>query len=552
MSIQTDTFVGTGKTRFISLPFDPEWVVIRGNATGVNIAQKADGTWVDRMAYMSAFASVNSGIHINKGELGFWVGSNNDVNKNGTTFHYIALARSSSLAMTFANWHGNGLAGNVIDLLDQITPIAAFIKRDNALPGVWKTNASSASLSANNGTTVANAVTAFGAGAVTVGTASHTNELDGPNGVGEAVKGIFFGACSVVSVDSWTGDGTTNRTITLPFTPKAVFIQAPAAAMRMLTDTISPSVLTANSVVAALANEVRIVTNGIELISTAMNVNAAVVQYVAIGDHSDTVTPYVAPSISGRRSVFLAGRDVPSGIRCGTSDTLSLAGAHSIEWFGAVEFEDRLRNKSSSMIVRGGGAKAVGDVAASFNWGLLLMAPDDFAQNWRGPQVGAICADRYVTGGDIRKTWRTGILQNHNAATHWLVTHNGTGRWKLYRNGALIKTKNLDMTGTNLALPNCAAISGAPTVIGATDSSGSLIGSQRMNFVAARLYGRELTKAEALARYLREALRMTAVTDVSDFVEEWRADNASGNTLPATVNAANNGTIFGGSVLTLA
>lgn len=39
-------------------------------------------------------------------------------------------------------------------------------------------------------------------------------------------------------------------------------------------------------------------------------------------------------------------------------------------------------------------------------------------------------------------------------------------------------------------------------------------------------------------------------TDITP-LEEWDAANASGASLPATINSANNGTITGGSVVTL-
>ena len=126
-----------------------------------------------------------------------------------------------------------------------------------------------------------------------------------------------------------------------------------------------------------------------------------------------------------------------------------------------------------------------------------------------------------------------------NTPVHIIATHAGAGVWTVYVNGAPIKERK-----RNLA-QNVVGFSGHRTVIMGRQRD-TIANTNGGMFKLARIYNRALTQSEAFENYLSVFGKSTA-TD--GFVEQWVADNASGATLVATVNSANNGTITNGVMI---
>ena len=73
----------------------------------------------------------------------------------------------------------------------------------------------------------------------------------------------------------------------------------------------------------------------------------------------------------------------------------------------------------------------------------------------------------------------------------------------------------------------------------------------RMYLALARVYSAALTLTQVNARYQRAAKGVNTADVTAGLLEEWDAQNATGTTLPAGINSANNGTIVGGSIVSL-
>jgi len=568
MAIATGPGVGNGKRQFISVPWlDPAHdplIILKSDSTDQMVC-RIPVPWMDRTEGMGSLQSGPNRIRPVKG--GFWLGLDQTVNAVGVQFHWAVVARSATLAMTYASWMGNGLAGHVIPLADEtLTISAALIKRDTAISAVFML-AGQNNVDTMTGAVTANGVSALGTGQMTVGTSIQVNELTPATQLGEAINAIFFGACASIAQGSIPGDGTTNRAVNLGRQPRMLWlIQEGNTAnrpMRIITDTTGGKTMSVSGI-ALQSGEVTLTATGFTLGNANLNESGKTLHYIAFFDHADVPAQAVEPSLAGRKVVSLAGRRLASVIDCGTDNSLKFGGAITLEWFGSVAYSDSAKTACGALMIRGGGVGVAGkgNVPNSQNWGILINAPDCYGEGWSGPQIGGIVTDRYLlpndtTGpstGDIRSTWRCGNTVPFNKPVHYIMSHDGNGKWWLQQNGKLIRHRNIDMSVVGIAVGNLvpAGLTSRPTYIGAINDSGVVSYSQQILFAFARVYNVGFTRQEGRDRYVRGVLRDMGVADVTrGLVEEWDANNASGVILPATFNSANNGAIKGGVVLTL-
>lgn len=543
MSLATGTYTGNGSYQRISVGFRPELVIIK-RAAADYLAFKVDDLWCGRANNLGAADSFASSVRL--ASTGFAVGSHARVNTNGDTFHYLALARSSDFKMAMAGWQGNG-AARTIQLDDSaVTPSAVIVKRDSTRDAAILVSGSTCARMGGTTNAEAGAISNFAAGSFDVSSSVYVNEYDPALELGEGINGIAWEAGANIAVTTYLGDGTQNRTITLPFTPKAVIVQkvdGAALSARLKTDTM-PSGDTAPATNAALqSNQLSIVTNGVQTgSSTSLNGSGENYCLIAFKDHSTAALAAPAVRRSGRKAVLLPGRGATSWIDCGTDASLVVDGALTLEWMGSLEPTGR--TTPTAMMWRGSGTGNT-STTCSFAFYANSFSPGD----WSGPQFAIGCADRIdlaLASTEIRSSWRTGLIPEFGRFNHWAMTHNGSGVWKLYKNGRLVRLRSLDLTG--VPLPNIDGQAGHRMVLGAMYNSGAPANMQRQYLMLARIYNRALTAAEVTSRFARAGLRSSEADVTSGLVEEWDAANASGSSLPATVASANNGTITGGSV----
>lgn len=557
MKVATGSYTGNGTTQTISCGFEPTVVYVRGGAQSSAVWCKE--TWNERTNSFDALLSRGSGITAR--DDGFDIRDLAFVNASGTTFHWCAIADDGTLALESLNWQGNGLSPHRIKLNTQKTPKAVQIKRDTAAESVGRSFDSTSSVNlTGSGAVVGQLVLSAGLGYIDVDGNNKVNQLSGT--LGEATMGHFFFGDYNSAVVTWTGDGVAGRVIPTGLSSALKFatIFADAAfIMRYKSDTMAAGETHPVTPIAAKSNEVSF-TGSTIVIGSDTACNASGVVYHAVVFAADNGVPLPrTPRVttckpgSGRKVVSLPGRSVLSAIDCGVSDSLMITGAMTQEWLGQLFYADM--NATGASTCGGLMLRHSGDLATSGNvsWGLLATHTDDTygsSSPFINPIVSPLFINIDANVNDVGKIMRSGVLPpRFHRWMHVIVTHDGLGNVEMWMNGHRTKHRNID--ATTRGTTNIVSTPGHKTVVGARWDGAAFVDALRMNFALGRVWTRELTYAECIARYRRAALGDTSAADVTGFLEEWDAANASGTSLPATVNAANNGTIVNGSIVTL-
>lgn len=551
MSAATGTFIGSGEPRFVELGFRPDILLIKASDASTWMQMTCDMNWLSRSVPFGSLESIHDAIVLD--DSGFQVGTHNDVNKVGATVYWVAMTADDETVIETLSWMGNAIAGRVIALNDTtLTPVCAIVKRDNALPAIWKAG-SAVGTSMQDGVQSGGFDTsiAFNTGAITLSEVANVNQLNPPF-TGEGLTGLIFGASSFVAQGSWTGNGSTNRDIPLSFAPKLLLVQRTSSSgstAYVVTPDMPAGFASPSSQTAMADIGVSLTPAGVHISSATTNANSEVYSYLAVGDSGLRPLPN-NPTYSGRKAISFPGRGTASGIDCGRSDTLNMTAAYSMEWIGSADYSDLEGDGSAGLMLRGYGST---NSSLNYNWGIYLAVFSEFGHQWSGPSIYTVSYDRIRRGGDIRPIWRSGILMEFARLCHIAVTHDGNGLWKMYRNGRVIKQRQIDLTTQGQGwTSNTKGFSGLRTVLCNYDADNtqlSGINAQPMRFVQARLYNRVLTPAEVVQRYRYEQGEGTDIA--SGLVEEWDAANAVNGVITARVNSANNGVIRFGSNVTL-
>jgi len=552
MKISTYTYTGNGQENYKELGFKPKGAIIAADAA-VPVAMWHPEFWCNRGGVIDAVESTFDGPR--PGDTGLYVGQHATSNTLSATHHALAFGLSQSSDFETGNYMGNLQSGRVVNLQSSATPIAVLVKRDSGRAPVLYANGLCVKL---DGTGVSTAITSLGAGHFVVDASNEANEYNAAGGLGEGIEHFAFFSGGSVSVAAWAGgQAAGSLAYAAPGNIRGVILvdTLGASAAVTLTDTMVAGYGKSGSA-ALSANAATI--SGTQLLLGSGNVaNQAGRSYVAVVFCDKDVSPSQLPTIvtKKKRAIYLPGRDIASYIGCGTSDsTLKINGALTLEWFGVPSFLVGVGGADACLMMRGGGSF---QTAGSASWGLDIFGTPQASLHWQNSIVHVVTGDRFGASGSLETcAWRTGTLTPNNLPVHLVVTHNGLGLWKFFKNGKLVNQRNIDLTNTaisqgGLAIPNIASGAGHTTVFGAR-MGGALAAYLRCLFINARVYSRELTTSEAYQRFAIAALGSTQ-SDVSSagLAESWDAANAGGTLLPASVNAANNGTIVNGSVVTL-
>ncbi|EWS53279.1 hypothetical protein X551_03936 [Methylibium sp. T29] len=386
-------------------------------------------------------------------------------------------------------------------------------------------------------------MTTLGVGSATLSSQTYANQYDSANGLGEGIDGLFFltDGANVTNV-SWTGNGSGGRTIAVTDAKFAIIYRSDATngnQARICTlDATYPVGATA-----AVAGDPVLSSSAITLGTTFGNLNTITYRALVFGGSGGT--PYSAPAVitSGKKAIYLPGRDVASVIDCGTSDdTLNISGAMTVEWFGIPYYSATASDTPYMQLIgRGAGPAATNN---AYSWGTFLKHEDDFTLRWPGPQYMVLPLPRIDSDPPLANAaWRTGVLGKYAKAQHVISTFDGTSIWRLYVNGKLVKQRNIAISMTSQ--------SGHRTGIGAWRNSGAWADPGRMAFISARVYSAALSLSDCVTRFEIAALGSAATDITSNLAELWDSASATGVTLPAQVNSANNGTISNGQIVQL-
>jgi hypothetical protein len=189
----------------------------------------------------------------------------------------------------------------------------------------------------------------------------------------------------------------------------------------------------------------------------------------------------------------------------------------------------------------------------SFGLSALCPRPEGSGQlggSWSGASIAWATFDKWDLPQDSSPALDnfpafSGVVMPFGEIMHILLSHDGSGGWFLYVNGRLAKERKRDLVAA-IGRQNITGYSGHRTVIGGRLRASTVDYGHSQQVRLVRAYSRGMSHGEAVDQY-RAIFGL--ISPASDYVEEWDANNASGATMPATRNSANNGTITNGIVV---
>lgn len=541
--IVVGTYVGNGTSRVVSLGFRPDFVITRGGNARALYASPFG--WHGRA---NGLNNTDSTAGMRLDDSGFWVSWGSEGNSSGVTYHYIAIQDNGSGVFEQTAWIGNTTNNRVIDWT-RSPPELVIVKRDSTRAGVIKHRGMSDNVSLLTTGTTGSHIRALRDRGIRIDDSNNVNENNGPATIGEGLEGFAFNQHDCVQLVHWIGDGTTAREVPTRFAPAWALLMRNSAGTpypEIVSATMNANASAGLAAGAFVSGRVSGLTpSGIVLGDETWN--AAGVSYTALVlKSSATGLSKPAPKIAGKY-VELSG--TASAITFGKNAALNVgASPFTLEWYG--------RRLTTGAIVplwlRGNGSRD-GTKAANageFSWGLFSYPPvDPYSHGWTGDVLRVVHSNYMAAGlteSDTNQySWNTGVL-TPTGDMHLMLTHNGTGTWRLYLNGEICKQREMDMTTTKWLQRSNAGAGTHDAVIGARmTAADELADSAAVRLYLARIYSSELTDAQCRARYQRAVLGMQ--TQETTPLEEWACTDGSGTTLSATYNAANNATISGGT-----
>jgi hypothetical protein len=219
IKMASGTYTGDATdNRAISVGFQPDFVMVKdtGNSEGAARSSSMAGDVTKPMGSLTAFQTDNIQSLT---ATGFTIGTDNRVNRNNRTFHWVAF-KANSQAMKVGTYTGNGGTQSVTGLGFQ--PELVILMGNTAQRAAARYSGAARTYGFDASTGVTTGVTAFGADGFSVGAAAEANAN------GAAYHYVAFNDfANSISVGSYTGNNTDNRDITTPaFQPEFVMVRA--------------------------------------------------------------------------------------------------------------------------------------------------------------------------------------------------------------------------------------------------------------------------------------------------------------------------------------
>ena len=555
----TGTYTGTGvaQTPLSSLPGKPTLVVVKADSASYSAVFACSSNFIYRSDYFGATESTGGAITLT--DTGFSVGTVGEVNANTVTYHYVVYIDNGANGLIDVSWHGNGVAGRTMDLLSGYDVAGAIIKRDSSQNCVFAIKDYGAYDHNGAGGTYA---TINDDGTITLDGSALVNQWTDP-GLGEGTLGLGWINGSDVYAASYLGTGAA-RKVPLPWEPDFILVSpcgSTGASVQLWFSTLSAGQHVPAGTGAVSTGRFTEVGKSYITLSTADQVNKSGVRFFLFAIRKQRASSDYRPP--RRAPVYTKAIQLASGgyIDCGTSDTLKFDGAHTLEFFGALyppsttifsagSGADTEANKQNPIFCRTAGAdNTAGNtsfalVAACQRAGGSGMRGGDWSgaslqwatyPKWAMPITPLASMDPYPAN--------SGVLITPGALHHIMLSHDGSGGWVLMIDGVARKERKRDMVSA-ISQPNIQGGTGHKTVFGARWTT-AFEDAYGMQFRMARVYARCLTITEMQANW---AAIFGEATATPGWLEMWDAADATGSTLPATVSAANNGTITSGII----
>ena len=540
--IVSGSYVGRGNGWLLDLGFRPDLVIIKGDSDPGAIFN--DGHWYGGpqgfgalvldgpISYARPCVS-DQGLTIEESSTTYY-------NESGKTYYYVAIKDNGSGVLRTVAYNGfrnqtvaaNGTNSNAVtmDALADTFPALLHIKRDAmSRPGVW---VGDGFVKPVNDALSPSLLTFDGDGTLELGTDPRVNENDGGI-IGEAHH-VFalYRPGQFWDYQTVTGNGGTTTVSGQAEISAVIVLPMDSTEMQFWLGGMGEQ--SADGGQTALHSG-RISVSGSQISLQGVCNTAGVTYRVAI--LYKTAAPEKRLPALARRSGVAITTDGSGVIDCGNSDTLAIAGAHSMEWIGYITDS----NSEQVIMSRMSGGRGT-PAAGSCGWAMAYT---------RDPDSGLeICtSDRFsqqTTNESKQQRFRTGLVLEPWKPVHILYTHDGTDEWLVYINGVLRKWRRLPMSV--FTLPGITATTGLRNAFGARWSGSAFVGAKKTGHYFGRLYNRALTADEVGKMYSRHFLsqNLRDITDsASALVEEWKFTEATGTTVAATVSSANNGAMTG-------
>lgn len=605
MKVWTGVAKGNGLYRRQQTGFRPLLAGGKTSSTTGAACYHARDMWCGRTSRFAGYSAVQSGLQMLAD--GFECGSLIDINEAGTDIYQWALAPSveDPNSVAVVDYIGSGTNNRRVNLpRTDIAPSLGIIKRDSTATGIFFEYLSGAGI--GNGwstfldSTSQASQTAYvegvGAGWVQVTSDIRVNELGAGNGEGISMTVFYAGSTNMVMFPL-TGDAVANRRVVVPGANgrriKMAWVQVRdgTGGMRIKTADMPGGLCAIPKSGSALpASDIIIDGSDLVLPGTGVNSNGKVYSWIVWFEENETAIAERAPAvvIKGKQAVYLPGRSVNSYIDCGIDPSLDAQGSVGLEIVGRLAYgatpdavvgpEATFYSRSRGPIYEGANTaadpnnlNAVANNTTSAGhptniWFGAIRHSNTSAQGNPGPQLFSSLArflDLSVQPSWVQYNMRSGILLPRGEAWfHAFLQIIGTGAGgagqdvRIWLMGEPVKQRNMAIPSGVLGITARTAGPDMRSVIGARWDGTSYLRSQRMWIKRVRQYQPGTSGANALTNDNVRALceralyGSTATPDVTTgLVEEWDAANARGSVLPATVNAANSGSIVGGTVL---
>jgi hypothetical protein len=557
------TYTGTGVAFTQNIGFFPDLVIVKSETGATRAIWVSPFTWFSKAYSFDDVPAEAASVEINANGT-MTVGTSANVNTSGATYHWFAYKDNGTGGLIERDHAGNTQTTRSI-LHSVGYPLkAAWFKRDN-------TEAAVIALKGRpgfNAVGVASTTCEIGDnGAITVGQGADINIWS--TNRGEACTMIGFGEQSnSVYVTTYIGTGAVYNLFTpfenleaILFFPRGSTGLTGAIWMSTLAATVTLST-TEETATTVGAQCVLSVANGRVQLGTSARVNQLGTEYVMIA-FARRRQGIALSNLAGSRPLKNPKHvqlNTTSYISCGSSSSLAINGAISIEWFGAhtapatALAAGSAANDSNTQIPLIWRSNGSDGVVGSVSWGMQMQGPHNGATIQRAGLAVAVTniVNQPQSGTfdvDDNQPWNTGIGLETRQPIHYMCTHDGNGFWNVYVNGKLVKERNRDMTQATTPRPNIESGAAHVTAINARFRGGAFqLNSQTQWFMGARVYNRRLS-ADEVANNYNSWFADNNATATGGFVEEWLASGASGTSVPATVSSANNGTIVGPAVI---
>lgn len=540
MRVAIGTYVSDGNRRTIDIGFRPSEVYIKGD-TAQLLAKRGTDIWCARTNVLGADDSFLDGVGFFDEEI--LIGAAAEVNTSGARYYWCAIGDDGSEDFELISYMGNNEAGHIVTTKLPKTPTAVLTKRDSSAVAVLKVPG--VATASATGSSVSECYSAINSGSLVLNNVVNVNEYDSAGGRGEGIDSLILYANSNAKVVTWSS-GTSGQFIDCGGDPLAALIfrtdTTGVAAHFVTRDMHDAAPITAAAIA---ANTAQLAPGGIVLGSGSTLRTGTF--HAIVFCRKDTTRKVSPPQIivRERKAVYLPGRGTVAQVDCGTSDaTLKIDGAISIEWYGICWPDQYASNFGAHLLQRGVGPSAT---VGAYSWGLAAVQVQDIS--WSGAQLAAITTTQWAEAAPLdAAVWRTGVLMPWGRPAHIMAVHEGSGRWLMYLNGERVKQRRI-----NLAT-NIASGTGHRTGFGMrrNTADSAWTQAQRMAILMGRVYAAALSADQVASRFAREVMGSSESDVLSGLAEWWDARNASGTSLPASVNSANNGTIgASGRVVTL-